>query len=261
MGKIGNIERLNIRQSMHRRSIAVLLAGLLVAPGAIAAEPAAVPPADLEKQVLEIIQRHPEVVYNALRAYQSQAVRAQRRAEWQRQLENPVKVDLQGAPTLGPADAALTLVEFSDFQCPYCSRAQSTVKALLEKYKGRIRLVYLHLPLPVHSQAKAAALAAFAAGEQGKFFAYHDRLFALGEQLVPESFEQIARELNLDVARFNRDRESPQALARLEADLAQARRLELDATPSFVLNGIVLKGALPIEEFEEAIKLLQSKSG
>ncbi|WP_218079965.1 DsbA family protein [Anthocerotibacter panamensis] len=207
---------------------------------------------ELEQQVIEIIKRNPQVILDAVRTYQ-------RRAQWQDALNKRVTVDLKNAPVLGPAEAALTLVEFSDFQCPFCVRARLTVRELMDKYKGKIRLAYVHLPLPIHDQAKPAALAAWAAGRQGKFFEYHDRLFDLMEKITPESFEVIAKDLGLDLAKFNLDRKGPQALAQIEADEKQAQALGLDGTPTFVLNGVVLRGALPLSDFEEVIQLLQSK--
>ena len=217
------------------------------------------PPAELEQQVLEIIKRNPQVVLDSIRAYQEESARAQRRAEWQQYLSQPIKVDVQNAPMLGAVDAPLTLVEFSDFECPYCMRVQPTIKALLEKYKGKLRLAYLHLPLPMHSEAQPAALAAWAAGKQGKFFEYHDRLFALNGNIQPSSYEQIAQDLRLNVVKFNKDRQSPQALAQVEADEQQAGKFGINGTPTFVLNGVLMSGAFPLEDFEEVIELVQSK--
>ncbi|AGY58270.1 DsbA family protein [Gloeobacter kilaueensis] len=242
---------------MFRNFLLLLFAVLLLPAPVLAAEPAE----PLEKQVLEIIQRHPEAVYNALRTYKLQADRAQQLGEWRENLKKPIQVNIAGAPVRGRMDAPLTLVEFSDFQCPFCGQAQSTLRALESKYKDQLRVVYLNLPLPIHPQAQAAALAAWAAGRQGRFFEYHDRLFALNENLQADSFESIARDLGLDLAQFNRDRESPEALARVAADVQQAIDLKLDSTPSFVLNGVLIKGARPLADFEEVIKLVRPQPG
>lgn len=242
---------------MFRNFLLLLFAVLLLPAPVLAAEPAE----PLEKQVLEIIQRHPEAVYNALRTYKLQADRAQQLGEWRENLKKPIQVNIAGAPVRGRMDAPLTLVEFSDFQCPFCGQAQSTLRALESKYKDQLRVVYLNLPLPIHPQAQAAALAAWAAGRQGRFFEYHDRLFALNEDLQADSFESIARDLGLDLAQFNRDRESPEALARVAADVQQAIDLKLDSTPSFVLNGVLIKGARPLADFEEVIKLVRPQPG
>lgn len=231
---------------------------LVFAPAAMAqTPPPPTPSSELEQQVLEVIRRHPEVILEAVGKYQTQQRKAKRSAEIQEFLKNPLKVDISNAPILGPADAAITVVEFSDFQCPFCVRSQAVLNVLKEKYKGKLRIAYLHFPLEqLHPQAKPAALAAWAAGQQGKFFEYHDRLFALQEKILPTSFEEIARALKLDLVRFNKDRNSPQAQARIKADMQIGETLGIKSTPTFVLNGIPLEGAQPLEVFEEVIKLV-----
>lgn len=243
-----------------RRFLPLLLLGFT--PVAMAQTPPPTLSPELEKQVLEVIRRHPDVILEAVGKYQDQQRKAQRSAEIKAFLKNPLKVDISNAPILGPADAAVTLVEFSDFQCPFCVRSQTVLSALKEKYKGKLRIAYVHFPLEkLHPQAKPAALAAWAAGQQGKFFEYHDRLFALEEKILPTSFEEIARDLKLDLVRFNRDRDSPEAKAQIEADLQIGEKLGVKSTPTFVLNGIPLEGAQPLEDFEEIIKLvLENKS-
>lgn len=243
------------------RLLVPLLLGVLVGGPVLAQTPPVptpLPPADLEKQVIEIIRRNPQIIVEAVRNYQAENARSQRRAAWQKYLTQPVTVDIKDAPTQGPADASLTLVEFSDFLCPFCVRAQPATKALLEKYKGQMRLAYFHFPLPNNKESRPAAYAAWAAGQQGKFFEYHDRLFALQGNITPESYERIAGELKLDLPRFNQDRQGPEAKAQIEADEKQARSLGFEGTPTFVLNGVVLRGALPLEEFEEVIRQVQA---
>jgi len=248
------------------RLFALLLATALLVP--VVAQTA--PSPELEQQVLEVLKRNPQIVLeivqknpqgliDAIRAYQTQSARNQQKAEWQRYLASPVSVDISSAPTLGAAEAPLTLVEFSDFQCPYCAKSQSVIKTLLEKYKGQIRLAFINLPLGFHENARPAALAAWAAHQQGKFFEYHDQLFAQQDNLTNERFIKIAKDLKLDLAKFNKDRSSPQAAAQIAADFKQAETVGAQGTPTFVLNGVVIRGALPIEEFEEAIQLVQSK--
>jgi protein-disulfide isomerase len=240
-----------------RRFVPLLF--LMFAPAAMAQTPAPSPTlsSTLEKQVLEVIRRHPEVIVESVGKYQTEQRKVQRTAEIKEFLKNPLKVDISNAPVLGPADAAITLVEFSDFQCPFCVRSQEVLNVLKEKYKGKLRTAFLHFPLEqLHPQAKPAALAAWAAGQQGKFFEYHDRLFALQEKILPTSFELIAQELKLDLVRFNQDRNSPQAEARIKADMQIGTTLGVKSTPTFVLNGIPLEGAQPLDVFEEVIKLV-----
>lgn len=219
------------------------------------------PKPNFEKQVLEIIRRNPEAILESVGTYQATRERQQFIAEFEKSLKEPVKLDLKNAPALGPQNAPLTLVEFSDFQCPYCIQSQETLAALKEKYKGQLRLIYVNLPLPIHPQSRPAAQAAWAAGQQGKFFEYHDQLFALKGEIAPTSFEQLARDLKLDVERFNKDRNSSQAAAYVDGDVQMAQRLRIDGTPAFYLNGGRIQGARPIEDFEAAIKLVQKKDG
>jgi protein-disulfide isomerase len=214
---------------------------------------------DFEQAVLEVIKRNPDVIIDSVRAYQTKQSSDQRRADLQRSAQNPVKVDIRRAPKQGAATAPFTLVEFSDFQCPYCIRVQPTLKTFLAKYKGQIQFAYLHLPLSIHTQAKAAAQATWAADQQGKFFEYHDRLFALDGNLQADTYWQVAKELGLDIVKFNRDRQSPQAVAYVEADIKQADQLGIQSTPTFVLNGILFTGALPLEGFEEVMQIANTQ--
>lgn len=213
----------------------------------------------LKETILEVIKQNPKAIIDAVNSYQKEQAKEEFREQLRQYVEQPAKVDIRNAPILGEQAASLTLVEFSDFQCPYCQEEQPILKALMEKYKGRMRIAYMHLPLPMHRQAKSAAQAAWAAGKQGKFFEYHDRLFALETRIRPGDYEQIAKDLDLNLEDFNRDRSSPQAVAQVEADVQQAERLGIQGTPSFVLNGIVLRGALPMSSFEEAIELLDEQ--
>ncbi len=234
-----------------------LLASLLLLTSGISVQAQTAP--SFEQQVLEVIKRNPDAVVDAIRVYQSRSAKDQRRAEWQQFIANPARVDTTKAPSLGKADAPFTLVEFSDFQCPFCVKAQPTIKALLAKYPDKVRLVFMHLPLPMHKQAKAAAQASWAAGQQGKFFEFHDQLFGLSEKIEASSFEQIAQNLKLDLVKFNKDRQSPEAIAQVEADINQAEGIGVEGTPTFVLNGVIVRGALALEDFEEVIKLIEAQ--
>src|SRR4029077_10226238 len=113
------------------------------------------------------------------------------------------KVDVAGHPDKGPKDAPIELIEFSDFQCPFCQRANPTVEQVLKTYGNRIHFVYRHYPLPNHPNARQASEAAACANEQGKFWPYHDRLFANPTKLSPADLKQHAAELGLNTAQFN----------------------------------------------------------
>jgi protein-disulfide isomerase len=143
-------------------------------------------------------------------------------------------------PVKGRAGAPVTVVLFSDFQCPFCARAEPVVKAIEDAYPSQVRVAWKHLPLPMHRNAVPAALAAEAARAQGgsaKFWAMHDKLFANQGSLSADAFERYARELGLDVARFRADLASPKLRARVDEDSKLAAKLGVSATPTFVVNG------------------------
>jgi protein-disulfide isomerase len=155
-----------------------------------------------------------------------------------------VKVALRADdPSLGPAGAKVTVVEFSDFQCPFCSRAVPAVKELEQAFGKEVRVVWKHLPLGFHPNAMPAALAAEAAREQGKFWEMHDKLFANQQALSDATYEKYATELKLDLARFTAARLAPETRKRVEADLAAATAAGVTGTPTFVVNGEVVVGS------------------
>ena len=158
-----------------------------------------------------------------------------------------------GAPSRGPADAPVTLVEFSDFQCPFCGRVSGTLDQIEKSYAGRVRIVFKHLPLSMHAQAPAAHAAAEAAHAQGHFWEMHDRIFANQRELNEAKYLAYAAEIGLDVERFKRDMASPAIRARIEGDMREAGRLDVRGTPGFFLNGRFFAGAKPYEEFKRMI--------
>ncbi|BDG09371.1 DsbA family protein [Anaeromyxobacter paludicola] len=166
----------------------------------------------------------------------------------------PVKVDIRpDDPAKGPAQAPVTVVEFSDFQCPFCSRAEPTVHQLEQLYGNDLRVVWKHQPLPMHPNAMPAAEAAEAAREQGKFWPMHDLLFQNQTQLSPEAYERFARQLGLDLPRFRAAMSSGKYRARIQEDMAQGQRAGVNGTPAFLVNGELLVGAQPIEAFKAVV--------
>jgi len=162
-------------------------------------------------------------------------------------LLQPPRVEVSSTgPSLGPADAPVTLIEFSDFQCPFCARAAPVLKTLKEHYPTQLRVVYKHLPLEsIHPRARAAAEAAVCAEEQGKFWEFHDRLFANAGTLSEEDLRGHAQAIGLDVAAFETCRTAPNRGAKIEADMAEAKAAGVTGTPAFVLNGVLLRGLQP----------------
>ncbi|XXF75278.1 thioredoxin domain-containing protein [Myxococcaceae bacterium GXIMD 01537] len=163
------------------------------------------------------------------------------------------KVPVEGSPMHGNADALVTLVEFSDYQCPFCSRAHATVQQLEKEYGAKLRVVMKQNPLSFHPQAKPAALAAMAAGEQGKYWEMHDRLFANQKQLDDASLEKYAREIGLNVEKWKADLSSPRFTEVIARDQALAGKLGASGTPAFFINGRFLSGAQPIDNFKAII--------
>jgi protein-disulfide isomerase len=162
------------------------------------------------------------------------------------------KVDIGDAPVLGKAGAPVTMIEFSDYQCPFCRRAEQTVKLIREQYKDQLRLVFKDYPLPFHPRAMPSAIAARCAGEQGKYWEYHDKLFA-GSSLEQADFERYAKDLGLDTKKFAECLKSPKVREAIEADAKQGASVGVSGTPAFFINGRVITGAQPPEAFREII--------
>jgi protein-disulfide isomerase len=160
---------------------------------------------------------------------------------------------LGDAPQKGGKEPKIALIVFSEFQCPYCGRANGTLDELLKIYKDDIRIAFRHFPLAFHNDAKGAALAAIAAEEQGKFWEMHDRLFANQQDLQAESLATYARELGLDMARYGASIENPENKARVEAEIKLGTKFGVQGTPSFFMNGRAFAGAYPLESFKMAI--------
>ena len=146
------------------------------------------------------------------------------------------QIDITGAPVRGKADAPVTLVVFSDFECPWCAKLEPLLAQLLAANADTVRVVFKHLPLPMHPQAEPAALAAIAAQRQGKFWEMHDALFAV-QQWTPAAVTETATRIKLDMNRFQADLNSQETRMQLAKDKADAQAAEVAATPSVFVNG------------------------
>ena len=146
-------------------------------------------------------------------------------------------IDVAGSPFLGKAEAPVAIVVFSDFQCPFCSRVQPLLEEVLKKNKESVKVVFKHLPLQMHKQAKPAARAAIAAQEQGKFWQMHDALFADSKNLNPEMIEKAAAKIGLDMEKFKADWASAATEEKLTKDMNAARKAEVNGTPTLFVNG------------------------
>jgi protein-disulfide isomerase len=247
--------------------LVALLVGLLVSPlGLPAAARAASPPATapelaantldpaFEQKVLAVIRRNPAVLIEALNAYERDQQEAQRRqqAEKLRSLY-PQPRDLIGdSPSRG--SGKVVVVEFSDFQCPYCAQAHEALKAFVERHGKEVTFVYKNFPLTqIHPQALPAARAAWAAGRQGQFWAYHDALFANQARLGEPLYGEIANNLKLDLSRFDQDRKGPASLQAIKKEVDQAEALGLQGTPTVVMDRQFLPGAVTAEVLEKQL--------
>jgi protein-disulfide isomerase len=164
-------------------------------------------------------------------------------------------VEEGGNPSIGPADAAITIIEFSDYQCPYCQKWQSQVyRQLLDNYPTQVRIVYRDFPLlSIHPEAVPAASAANCANEQGAYFRYHDKLFSYEYELGKDTYLKYAQELKLDMTAFTACLESDKYKDEVMADYQYAADMGIQSTPTFFINGLYLIGAQPYDVFKKLI--------
>lgn len=212
-----------------------------------------------DRYIDDYLERNGPKVMAKLQGRQRQMDGAQMEAQFDQQLKNPVQIPIGASPVLGTADAPITLVEFSDFECPFCSRVVPTIKQLQQEYPGKIKVVFKHLPLPMHQNAKLAAQASIAAQNQGKFWEMHDKIFANQKGITDASVKQWAKELKLDLAKFNKDLKAPATIARIDEDMRIANSIGARSTPTFYLNGAQVRGALPVDVWKKFIAKVMVK--
>lgn len=168
------------------------------------------------------------------------------------------RIAAKGAPSFGPEDAKVTIVEFSDFECPFCSRAADVVEKIRERYGDKVRFVFRQFPLPSHENAHLAAQASLAAHEQGKFWEYHDLLFANQRALSRDSLEDYARQVNLNLASFERALDSGAHKAAVERDSSLGEGVQVNGTPTVFINGRRVPNPT---DFEAVAKLIDEELG
>jgi protein-disulfide isomerase len=194
-----------------------------------------------------------------------QRAKAERRAAFEKELRDSARVAVRleapratvpipaGAAATGPADAPVTIVEFTDYQCPYCHRAQGVIDQVLSRYSGKVRFVHLDFPLDGHPGAVPAARAVRCAGEQGKFWEYHRSLMTAPGTLDEADLEGRASALRLDGGAFGACLSSSRHDGAIQASLRQGEELGVTGTPAYFVNGRMLSGARPVEAFTELI--------
>lgn len=237
----------------YLRTLLVLCSLLLLALSLPAQAATRINP-QLEEQILQVIRQHPEVIIESVQAYQqqqAQKVQKERQAFLEDLKTNPQAV-IADSPTIGASKSKTLLIEFSDFQCPYCAEAHQTLKKVLAKHQKDVKLVYKHFPLTtIHAEAMPAATAAWAAQQQGKFWEYHDALFTNQNKLGESLYLNIAKKLNLDLAKFETDRRI--ANTAIAQDLQLAEKLGLSGTPSFIINSETFSGAIQLSDLEDIL--------
>lgn len=226
---------------------------------------------DNPEMVTDVIKTHPKEFIQALNVAVKSAQQGERadrekeeRAKFEKSFKNPMQPLVRKDENIrGPKDAPLTLIEYSDFECPFCKRGYTTVNALMEKYKGKIRFIYKHLPLSFHPNAMPASkyYEAIRLQSNDKASEFHDMLFdefdkiKLGEKF----FKSIAKRVGANMARLAKDLDSPKVMARIQEDLKEAEKFDFKGTPGFLLNGIPVKGAYPPAHFDSIIEELKKR--
>ncbi len=148
-------------------------------------------------------------------------------------------IDLADTPAKGPATAPVTIVEWADFECPFCKRAAPIIESMVERFPGKVRFLFKVYPLAMHQHAEAASKAAFAAQNQGKFWEMHHKLFERAPALEDPELDKIAKEVGLDMKQFKADAESAAVKTRIERDKKQGEAVGLEGTPYIFINGRV----------------------
>lgn len=164
-----------------------------------------------------------------------------------------VEIDVKNLPSIGDKDAKVTLVEFSDYQCPFCKRVRPTIWRIMDEYKGKIRYVFGDFPLSFHKDAKKASEAARCAGDQGKYFEFNRKIFDNQSAIGIDDLKKYAKELQLNTKDFDKCLDSGKTAKVVEESIQLGSSVGVSGTPAYFINGIMLSGALPYESFKEII--------
>ena len=236
---------------------------VVVAMGAMFASSCAKPQAPMGKKEVEDIVRdyiknNPGDIAATMQRFQEDQRKNAQADALKQALSNRANVPVVDSPSMGVAEASITIVEFSDFQCPYCARSLPTIDALMEKYKDKAKLVFKNSPLPFHAKAPDAAKAAMAAEKQGKFWEFRRKLMQAQNEWSQDAdhkalFGKYAKELGMDSAMFVKDMDSSEFQKRLEDDMALAKTLGVGGTPTYFINGAMVVGAQEFSFFDQVV--------
>jgi protein-disulfide isomerase len=214
----------------------------------------------LEKQILEVLRRNPEVLLEVLQKYTIEQEKKQQQAQADaiKQVRKNTKALIGESPVMGASDRQIVMVVFSDFQCPFCATANKSLKEFMAKRKDKVTLVYKHFPLTqIHPEALPAARAAWAANKQGKFWEYHDALFANQAKLSDAFYTETATSLKLDLKKFDADRKLADTF--IVEDFKLGRKVAVEGTPTLIMNGEVITGAATLADLEKAFAKVSKK--
>jgi predicted DsbA family dithiol-disulfide isomerase len=257
------------------KNMLVVLAALLICSTGVYAKDKASDDSAFKKEIsahpqvlLDFIKEHRKEVFEIVsQAAQEENERRRKEEEEQEKkdfdesFKNPKKPTMPDVSRIrGNKDAKYTLVEYSDFECPYCGRGYQTVEELRKKYGNDLRFVYKNLPLPMHAHAMQAAKYYEAAALQSveKSWAFHDKMFQNQRGLNDEFFKKTGKELGLDVKKLEEDAASQKVMDKINADMEEARSYGFSGTPGFLLNGVPVRGAYPVDYFDMIVKRLAS---
>lgn len=208
--------------------------------------------ADIEKIVREYILQHPEVLMESVQSHRErERVEAQTRSKDAVAANRRELFDDAASPVAGPAEAKVSIVQFFDYKCGYCRRVSSTLSTLLEKHKN-VRMIYKELPI-LGADSHVASRAALAAEKQGAYMAFHRELMSFSGPITPEAIEGTGKKLGLDVARLKADMSSKEVEGELMQNQRLANTIGVQSTPSFVIGGELISGAMDLTRFEELI--------
>ncbi len=165
------------------------------------------------------------------------------------------EINIGDAPAVGSNSAKVTVVEFSDFQCPFCAKGADIIKSLKKKYGDKVRFVFKNFPLPFHNQAEGAAVAGLCANEQSTdlFWKMHDAMFGDQTKLDVDSLKATAKKIGAKPEQFNKCLDENKYLTKVQADMEEGRKIKVKSTPTFFINGQLINGAQPLEVFTEII--------
>ncbi len=216
--------------------------------------------------IIDVLKNNPEKFADAMQQIQQAAQKsaqtkamAQEKEQMEAEFKNPKSAEIADyQPIYGNKNAPITVIEYSDFQCPYCQRGYNTVKEVQKKYGDQVRFIYKNLPLPFHPMAMPAAKRFVAISLQSaeKAYKYHDEVFAHQDQVGTggEKFlDGVAAKVGVNMAKYKKDIESDEVKKRIAADTAEAQKFEFSGTPGFLVAGVSLKGAYPIDSFSTII--------